>query len=89
MQLLYNLQSTPLVILGYTHVATADHVTRFSMCVRDERSYIFQTPTPLLLLALRFLLRLQKIWKHQLQLLLTLLKFLSNSYQKDSVYFAS
>jgi len=36
---------------------------------RDERSYIFQTPTPLLLRTLRLLLR--NILKHRLRLLLT------------------
>jgi len=42
--------------------------------IGDERSHIFQTPTPLLLHALRLLLRmrLRKILKHQLRLLLTL-----------------
>jgi len=49
-------------------------------------SHIFQTP--LLLLDLRFLLRLRKIFKHQLRLLFTLRKPPSNSYQKDSIYFA-
>jgi len=42
--------------------------------IRDERSHIFQTPTLLLLLALRLLLLLRKILKHQLRLLLTLRK---------------
>jgi len=56
---------------------------------RDERSYHFQTPTPLLLRALRPLLLLLKILTLQLRLLLTLRKLPSNSYQKDSVYFAS
>jgi len=37
-----------------------------------EMSHIFQTP--LLLLDLRFLLRLRKIFKHQLRLLFTLRK---------------
>jgi len=32
---------------------------------RDERSHILKTPTPLLLHALRLLLLLQKILKHQ------------------------
>ena len=56
---------------------------------RDERSHIFQTPTPVLLHALRLLLRLQKFLKHQLRLLLTLWKVPSNSCWKDTVYFAS
>jgi len=58
--------------------------------VRDEQSHIFQTPTPLLLLALRLLLLLplRKTLKHQLRLLLTPRKIPSNSHQKDSVYFA-
>ena len=57
--------------------------------VGDERSYIFQTQSRVLLLALRLLLRLRKILKHQLRLLLTLRKLQSNSYKKDSVYFAA
>jgi len=61
------------------------------VAARDNGSLIFQTPTPLLLHALRLLLllRLQKILKHQLRLLFTLRKLPPNSYQKDSVYFAS
>jgi len=43
-----------------------------SVLIRDEQSYIFKTLTLLLLLSFRLLLRLQKILKHQLQLLLTL-----------------
>ena len=53
---------------------------------RDERSHIFQTPTPLLLHALRLLLRLRKFLKHQLRLLLTLRKLRSNSCWKDTVF---
>ena len=56
---------------------------------RDERSHIFQTPTPLLLLTLRLLLRLRKLFKHQLPLLFTFRKPQSNSYQTYSVCFTS
>jgi len=56
------------------------------LCSRDERSHIFQTPTPLLLHALRLLLLLRKILKHQLRLLLVLRKLSSNPSRED-VYF--
>jgi len=56
---------------------------------RDEWSHIFHTPTPLLLHALKLLLRLRKILKHQLRLLLTLPKPPSNSYENSAIYFAS
>jgi len=58
------------------------------ICHREERSHIFQTQTPLLLLALRLLLLLQlhSILKLQLRLVLIIRKLPSNSYQKDSVY---
>ena len=46
---------------------------------RDERSHVFQTPTPLLLHALGLQLLLQKVLKQQLRLLLTLRKLQSNS----------
>jgi len=45
---------------------------------RDKRSHIFQTPTPLLLLAVRPLLWFLKIFKRQLRLLFTLRKLPSN-----------
>jgi len=79
----FDWQVTTLPILCYSVSGTA------SAHSRDERSYIFQIPTSLVFPALRLLLRLQKFLKHQLRHLLTLRKFPSNSYQKDSVYFAS
>jgi len=45
--------------------------------ISDERSHVFQTPTPLPLHTLGLLLR--KILKHQLRLLLTLRELQSNS----------
>jgi len=60
----------------------------WSWPIRDERSHLFQTLTPLLLLALILLLQLRKILIHQLRLLLTLRKLPSNTYQENSVYFA-
>ena len=59
------------------------------VAIRDEQSHLSQTPTSLLLLVLRLLLWLRKILELQLRLLLTLRKLPSNSYRKDSVYFAS
>jgi len=53
-------------------------VTLTLTTTRDERSYLFMTP--LLLHALRLLLRHRKILKHQLRLLFALRKLLSNSY---------
>jgi len=52
------------------NVSNCIQISMKSMHIRDEQSHIFQTPTSLLLNALRLLLR--QILKHQLRLLLTL-----------------
>ena len=79
------------IVHGWPNSGSRAACGSLNVCIRDERSHIFQTPHPLLLHALRLLLllRLPKILKHQLRLLFTLRKLPSNSYQKDSVYFAS
>ena len=77
---------------GFLNSRIALSLTRvFYVGIRDERSHIFQTPTPLLFHALRLLLllRLRKNLKHQLRLLFALRKLPSNSYWIDTVYFAS
>jgi len=78
----------------YTRPPTTTALRIYIMQITHKRtryvqSHLFQTLTLLLLLALRLLLQLSKILKLQLGLLLTLRKLPSNSYQKDSVYFAS
>ena len=68
-----------------------DLMRRTTQQSKDERSHLFQTPTPLLLLAWRclLLLRLRNMLKRQLRLMFILRKLPSNSYQENSVYFAS